>query len=386
MIKASAKDHDSTPPALLTRVRAVLDAVLTPERLATHDEGEFYDVELHRLLAKEGLLQTNRLDHSQQHQVVVLEELGARATSVAVSYVIQYMGVELLRHYASAAQSQRFLSPLMAGDAFTSLALSETVGGTDIARAMETTAVKRPDGGYVISGSKKWIGGAADADFLFVLARTSPIGQSAVDGITTFIVPRDTPGIHTRPIDTMGIRALEQCDVFFNDVHVEAGSVLGEVGKGFRQILRALNTERLNGAAVAVGIARGALDTAVQYAKDRHAFHRPIGAFQGLQHMLAESSVRVEAARQLVTKAAQIADGNAETDGVMAAMAKLAASEAATTATDAGMRVMGAWGFARQSPMQRYFRDARLYTFAPITDEVTRNYIGEKHLGLPRSY
>lgn len=373
------------------RVRRVLAENTDPERLARHDEDEVYDVDLYRALASAGLIRLETeiggRKASHRSQTTVLEELGAGATSVGVSVVVQYMGVELLHSFADAEQAERFLAPLLAGDALMSFGLSEPGGGTDVARAMGTRAVRQSDGSYVLSGRKKWIGGASTADFLLVLARTTEIAHSAVDGITMFIVPRDTPGITTTPIDTMGIRALEQADIVFDDVRVPAELVLGEADRGFRQVLATLNGERLNGASVALGIARGALESAVEYANGREAFDRPVGSFQALQHPLVDASVKVESARLLLRNAAQSSDeAAAGADETLSAMAKLAASDAATTTTDIGMRVMGGWGFLRQLPMQRFFRDARLYTFAPITDEMIHNYLGQKHLGLPRSY
>lgn len=377
--------------AVRQRVRQVLADYTTPERLVEHDEEEKYDIELYRALADAGLIRLETelqgRGPSHQSQVTVLEELGAGATSVGVSIVVQYMGVELLHRFADDEQRTEYLAPLLDGQARMSFALSEPDGGTDVARAMSTRARREDDGTWVINGRKKWIGAASSADFLIVLARTAEIERSSIDGITMFIVPRSTPGITTTPIDTMGIRALEQADIVFDDVRVPAHLVLGREHRGFRQVLATLNGERLNGAAVALGIARGALETAVEYAGRREAFGRPVGAFQALQHELVDAAVSVESARLLLHNAARTSD---EVEGgaieTLSAMAKLAASRAGTTATDIGMRVMGGWGFLRQLPMQRYFRDARLYTFAPLTDEMIRNYIGEKHLGLPRSY
>ena len=379
-----------SPEELRTRLVQLLNEHVTEERLTAHDEGETYDVELFRALAKAGFVQLESTiggaEARHRSQTMVLEELGARASSLGVCFVVQYLGVELLHSFGSLDQQERFLAPLFAGDAKMSFALSEPAGGTDVARAMTTWAAKQSNGSFLINGAKKWIGGASDADYLIVLARTSDISRSSIDGITMFIVPRGTPGIETTPIDTMGIRALEQCDITFTDVRVPADLVLGDVDKGFRHVLGTLNGERLNGAAVALGIARGALDYAVGYVKERNAFGRPIGAFQALQHKLVDCSVKVESARLLLEKAATTSDDHAGADETLSAMAKLAAADAATTATDVGMRAMGGWGFLRQLPMQRYFRDARLYTFAPLTDDMIRNYIGEQHLGLPRSY
>lgn len=377
--------------AIRSKVRAVLDQHVTLERLAEHDENETYDVELYKALADADLIRLETQLHghgpSHQSQVTVLEELGAGATSVGVSIVVQYMGVSLLHSFANAAQKDEYLEPLLNGDVRMSFALSEPGGGTDVARAMTTNAVQQSDGSWVLNGRKKWIGGASSANFLLVLARTESLEGSSIDGITMFILPRSTPGITTTPIDTMGIRALEQADIVFDNVVIPNSLILGEVHRGFRQVLSTLNGERLNGAAVALGIGRGALEYAVDYAKNREAFGKQIGAFQALQHELVDASVKVESARLLLYNAASTSDTDAEgANETLSAMAKLAASEAGTCASDVGMRVMGGWGFLRQLPMQRYFRDARLYTFAPLTDEMIRNYIGQKHLGLPRSY
>jgi acyl-CoA dehydrogenase len=376
--------------ALRKRVRAVLAEHVTPERLNKFDEAEEYDLELFHEIAGAGLVKLDGELHGpgpkHQAQAVVLEELGAGPTSVGVSMVVQYMGVQLLHAYGNHHQQEQFLAPLHAGKAKMSFGLSEPDGGTDVARAMKTRAVQLEDGSYSISGQKKWIGGAMDADYFILLARTSEITRSAIDGITMFLIPRSTPGIRTEVIDTMGIRGLAQCDVYLDDVRVPAENVLGELDKGFRQVLGTLNGERLNGAAVALGIARGAMETAVGWARERHAFGRPVGSFQGLQHSLVDASVKIESARLLLRQAAEASDAGEGTNETWSAMAKLAASDAATTTTDVGMRVMAGWGFFRGLPMQRYFRDARLYTFAPLTDEMTRNYIGEKHLGLPRSF
>lgn len=183
----------------------------------------------------------------------------------------------------------------------------------------------------------------------------------------------------------MGIRALGQYDVYLEEVKVTQELVLGDPGHGFRQVLGTLIGERLNAAAVALGIARGALDEATAWAHSRQTFGRPVGAFQAIQHSLVDAGLKIEAARLLVREAAESSDAN-DAPETLSALAKLAASNAATAATDAGMRLMAGWGFARALPMQRYFRDARLYTFAPLTDEMIRNFLAEKLLGLPRSY
>jgi alkylation response protein AidB-like acyl-CoA dehydrogenase len=374
---------------LRSMVRDILVQKATPSRLSDHDEREIFDEELYSALAEAGLVELEAdisgTPPSHQSQAIVLEELGATATSIGVSLVVQYMGVTLLTHHGTDGQREEFLTPLLNGAQRVAFALTEPDGGTDVARAMMTRAAQQEDGSWLLTGSKMWISGANDCGFLIVLARTTPIDGSAVNGITMFLVPRETPGLTITEMDTMAIHGLSTCEVGFDGVALPATSVLGDIDQGFRQVIGTLNGERLNAAAVALGIARGAHESALDYVRERRAFGRPIGAFQVLQHRLVDGAIQIEAARGLLQRAALIADegGAAET---LSAMAKVAASDAATAVTDSGMRAMGGSGFSREYPMQRYFRDARLYTFAPLTDEVARNFIGEQHLKLPRSY
>ncbi|WP_341578245.1 acyl-CoA dehydrogenase family protein [Microbacterium schleiferi] len=382
-------DQTDDQADLRSMVRSILEQLATPQRLSETDENEAFDEELYAALAESGLVQLEGdLDGtpaSHESQAIVLEELGATATSTAVSFVVQYMAVTLLTQHGTPAQRDRFLGPLFEGAHRAAFALTEPGGGTDVARAMKTRATRNADGGWTLNGAKMWISGATDCGFFIVLARTSPIEGSAVGGITMFLVPADAPGITVNEMDTVAIHGLSTCEVGFADVVLGDDAVLGDVDRGFRQVIGTLNGERLNAAAVALGIARGAHDAALDYVRGREAFGRPIGGFQVLQHRLVDEAVKIEAARGLLQRAARVADagGAAET---LSAMAKLAASEAATTATENGMRAMGGSGLSREYPMQRFWRDARLYTFAPLTDEMMTNFIAEHHLVLPRSY
>lgn len=370
-------------------VRDVLRDFAAPERIRELDEREEFDEDLYRALASAGLVQleadVDGSSASHQSQTIVLEELGATATSMAVSFVVQYMGVTLVTQHGSPEQRARYLAPLLSGDIRVAFALTEPGGGTDVARAMRTRAVQDAQGQWTLNGSKMWISGATDCDVLIVLARTAPIERSAIAGITMFVVPRNAPGVTVNEMQTIGIHGLSTCEVGLADVQLPADAVLGAVNWGFRQVLATLNGERLNAAAVALGIARGAQDATLEYVQSREAFGRPIGAFQILQHRLVDGAVRIEAARGLLQRAARAADQGRPAE-TLSAMAKLTASEAATTITDHGMRAMGGAGLSREYPMQRFFRDARLYTFAPLTDEMIHNFIAEYHFKLPRSY
>lgn len=393
---------DSTEQAEIRGlVRSIIAGRSGPDRIARLDESRTFDEELYSALGEAGLVglgadAEDGADADPRHQVVVLEELGAGPTSMAVCLVVQYMGVRLLTGYGSAEQRKELLAPLLDGRERVAFALSEPDGGTDVARAMRTAARPADDGdGWVLTGAKTWISGAATSRHAIVLARTGPPDPSAIDGITMFVVPLGVDGVRVRELDTVAIHGLDTCEVVFDDVRVDPQAVLGTVGLGFRQVLATLNGERLNAAAVALGIARGALSCAVGYAAERTAFGRSIGAFQALQHALVDGAIRLEAARGLLDRAAAAAAREAgfpaepvaeESAAVLSAMAKVAAADAATEIADTGMRVMAGAGLSCEFPMQRYFRDARLYTFAPLTNEMLRNFVGERLLGLPRSY
>jgi acyl-CoA dehydrogenase len=383
-------DETAEQIALREVVGAVIARCAPPGRVRELDARREFDHELYRALGSAGLIGLDadlesRRTPSAVNEIIVLEELGAGPTSMAVCLVVQYMGVGLLMQFGDGRQRESVLAPLIDGDERIAFALSEPDGGTDVARAMTTTAKQDGDGTWTVNGTKTWISGPRVAGYLILLARTAPLTSSPIDGITMFLVPIDTPGITVRELDTFAIHGLDTCEVSFADVQLPQGSVLGEVDAGFRQVLGTLNGERLNAAAVALGIARGALRAAVDYANQRQAFGRPIGAFQSGQHRLVDNVIQIESARLLLDQAARASDGGARAD-ILSAMAKVAASDAATSATDVGMRCLAGAGFSTEFPMERLFRDARLYTFAPLTNDMLRNHIGEKLLGLPRSF
>lgn len=385
-----AIDEHEDQSSLRELVREVVAAIATPQRLSDFDEREAFDEELYRALAESGLVALEAdIDGSHAShlsQTVVLEELGATATSMAVSFVVQYMGVTLLSQHASTEQKNTVLAPLLSGESRVAFALTEPGGGTDVARVMATRAKQQDDGTWRLNGAKLWISGADDCGTMIVLARTSEPERSAISGITMFLVPAGTAGVSVNLLDTIGIHGLSTCEVGFDDVELPADAVLGEVGMGFRQVLATLNGERLNAAAVALGIARGAQEASLSFVRERHAFGRQIGGFQVLQHRLVEGATQIELVRGIVQRAAVATDNNGDGAPALTAMAKVTAAEAAAQITEHGMRSMGGSGLSREYPMQRFFRDARLYTFAPLTDEMTKNFLGEHYLGLPRSY
>lgn len=357
------------------------------QRVQTLDKRKEFDFELHRALGEVGAW---GVGIEEEHggsgggpvmQVLTLELLGRHATSMAVFGVIQYMATRLIRQFGSARQRQRYLQPLCSGALRASFCLTEAGGGTDILASMRTRA-HRHERGWRLQGSKYWISGATRSDLLIVVART---GTHRSRGITMFLVDAKSDGVTATELDTFAINGYDTCSVTFDDVQLPHDAVLGTEDQGFMQVLGTLNSERLNAAAVASGIGRGAHRLALDYAKEREAFGRPIGQFQALQHKLVQAGVDMEAAWTLTLGAARLEEQGRDV-GVESAMAKLAASGAGQRAAQTGMEVLGGAAFDLDVPMQRYYRDIRLYSFAPLTDHMIANFLGERWLGLPRSF
>jgi alkylation response protein AidB-like acyl-CoA dehydrogenase len=230
-----------------------------------------------------------------------------------------------------------------------------------------------------------WTSGALTADWLIVLARTDDTSRSAIDGVSMLLVPAATSGVEIRDIKTFGIHGLSTCEVFFDDVTLEPDALIGAENAGFRQAFHTLNREGIIAAAASLGVGTGALAFLTEYTRERHVFGKPVGSFQVPQHWMADAAVHLEAARSLMVRAAEVELGGGRAD-MLALMAKLMASEAAQDITLKGMQLMGGFGYSRELPMQRWFRDVRLWSFAPLNNEMVRNRIGERLLGLPRSY
>jgi acyl-CoA dehydrogenase len=368
-------------------LREVIARVHPPERARALDEAEEFDDELHRALADVGVMGLGGDPElggwgDVRDQVVAVETVAGGATAMAVFLIVHYMAVQILGAHGDEHQRTEVLGPLLDGRLRTAFALTEPDGGTDVARAMRTRAVRSGED-WLLSGRKLWISGARRADHLLVLARTTP--GTGIDGISLFLVPRDRPGLEVRELETVGIHGLDTCEVLFDDVRVPAGALVGSEGRGFRQVLATLNRERLNVAAGALGAGLAALEAARDYALQREAFGRPLGGLQVLQHRLVDGALALEAARGLLVRAAAVEAAGGAADR-LSALAKIAASEAAVRVTADGMQLLGGAGYSREFPMQRWFRDVRLWTFSPLTNDMLRNQLGERMLGLPRSF
>jgi len=314
---------------------------------------------------------------------ILCEELARRFPSLATDWLLVSMTARILRESASPAQRAELLPRLAAGEFLMSFGMSEPGGGTDVLAL--TTRATLEAGEWVVRGQKLYTSLADDADAILVLCRTDPAeGGKRARGLSLVLTPRHQPAVQVRRLELMGMRAACTCEVFLDGARAPADALVGEQGRGWQTLLRTLDEERILCAAMYVGITSAALEQALQYARDRQAFGRPIGAFQAVQHPLADTATELEQIRLLTAKAAWL-QSNGRDCATEAAMAKLAASEAAIRATDRCMRVLGGYGMVELTAMERLFRDARLGPFSPISNEMVRNFVGER-LGLARSY
>lgn len=287
--------------------------------------------------------------------------------------------------YGSEEMKRTYLPKVASGEMKMAFSVTEPNAGTDTPH-IETTAVRDGDA-WVINGRKVWSSNAQNADRVLILTRTTPIEEAGrrTKGMTLFFSDLDRDAIQMRLIHKMGRHAVDSNELFIDDFRVPHSDIVGEEGEGFYHLIDGLNPERIVIAAEAVGIGKAALNKAVQYAKDRTVFGRPIGKNQGIQFPLAESYARLEAAELMVLKAAWLFD-NGQPCGAEANMAKLLAADAACDAVDHAVQTHGGFGYAQEFDVERLYREIRLYKIAPVSQQIVLNYLGEHVLGMPRSY
>lgn len=287
--------------------------------------------------------------------------------------------------FGTEAQKQRMLPPLIAGREQACFAVTEPTTGLDTTRL--TTLAERRGDRYVIRGQKVWISTAQVAQKILLLARTTPLEETARpgDGLSLFYTTLDLSRATIRAIDKMGRHAVDSNEIFFDGMDVPVDDRIGEEGRGFQYILHGLNPERILIAAEAVGLGFAALDRAAKYAGERVVFGRPIGQNQGIQHPLAESWIELEAARLMTLAAATTYDAGRDA-GAAANAAKYAAAEAAFKACQRALTTFGGFGYAKEYHVERYFREIMIPRIAPVSPQLILCYIAEKVLGLPKSY
>ena len=316
----------------------------------------------------------------------VLEEVAASGACMngASALHLSIFGMHPVVLHGSEEMRRRFLPAVADGSLHVAFGVTEPNAGTDTTR-IETRAVRRGEG-YVVNGRKVWTSKAMEADRILLLTRTSERdAHRPVEGMTLFLVDRHASGVEATPIRKMGRNAVSSCETTYADVRVPEADRVGEEGKGFRYLLDGLNAERILVAAEAIGMGRAALRRAVDYAKDRVVFGRPIGRNQGIAFPLAEAHARLRAAGLMVAEAARRIDSGLPC-GEEANLAKYLAAEAGFFAADRAVQTHGGFGYADEFHVERYFREARLPLIAPISQELVLAYLSEHVLGLPRSH
>jgi len=284
-----------------------------------------------------------------------------------------------LLHFGTEEQRERFLPKIAKGGVVTAIAISEPQAGSDVS-AMTTRAVKDGDT-WVINGRKQWCSYGVEAEYIVLMARTS--GERGASGISAFVLePKRMKGItfgrHERK---MGWRGAPNTPIFLDNVRVPAENLVGDEGKGFRASLRALDLNRPAIGAQCVGLAQGALDASIEYAKERRQFKQPIAEFQGVQFMLADMAMGIEASRALVYECARAGDvGDLERLNVLASMAKCFASDMAMKATTDAVQIFGGYGYTRDYPVERMMRDAKLAQIFEGTNQIQRVVIAKQLL------
>jgi len=340
------------------------------------DETEVYSQELVAKMQKYGFF---GIPYSKEYGGAGADVLTYTLCMEEVSKVDASTGITISVHtslccscineYGTEEQKQKFLRPLIDGSKIGCFSLTEPSAGSDVAGA-QTVAVKDGDD-YLITGSKVFTTNSGFADTFIVFALTDR-SVPAAKGMTAFVVTRDMPGVEVSDnIERMGIRAASNCIVTYDKVRVPAANILGKVGGGFRIAMGALDGGRIGIAAQAVGIAQGALNEAIKYGKERKQFGKPINSFQNTQFKMAEMQTKIDAARLMTWRAATAKD-NHEAYGPLAAMAKLFASDVAVQVTRFAVQAMGGYGYCREYPVERMYRDAKITEIYEGTSEVMK--------------
>ncbi|HUL73958.1 MAG TPA: acyl-CoA dehydrogenase family protein [Vicinamibacterales bacterium] len=379
-------DLRSTPEQEFLRrtVREFAEAEIRPS-IMDWDEAQAFPAELVPRLASIGLMGIQVPEEyggaglSALEYCICIEELARVDPSIALSVAAHNgLAVAHLSMFASEAQKTKYLPPLARGETLGAWALTEPGAGSDAA-AMRTTA-RRDGAEWVIDGTKQFITHGRIAGTLVVIAITDR--TEGRHGVSAFVVERGTPGLLTgKKENKLGMRASDTSEVIFQDCRVPADALVGNLGEGFVNTLQVLDAGRIGIAALAVGLAQGAYDAARRYAHERRQFGQPIAWFQAIRWKLADMATRIDAARLLTYRAAWMKDSRTERTSIASSMAKLYSSEIAVRAAEECVQIHGGYGFMKDYPAEKFFRDVKLCTIGEGTSEIQRLVIARELLG-----
>jgi alkylation response protein AidB-like acyl-CoA dehydrogenase len=367
--------------AIIETARAFADEHLRPNAAAWDRDAHFEPSLIPQLGALGFLGMLLPLEHDglgldARSYLLALEEIAVADASTAVMMSVHNsLPTQMLLHFGSAAQQARFLAPMARGELLGAFALSEPDAGSDAASLR--CQARREGDHWVLDGAKSWVTSGTHAGVIVTMARTdTPDARKGAKGISAFIITPDLPGFSVgKKEDKMGMRASPTVQLVFDGMRVPADRLLGEEGMGFIYAMQSLEHGRLGIAAQAIGIARAAYEAACTYVTERKQFGKPIAEFQAVQFKLADMATRITAARSLLHMAAAAKDRGVDI-GTQASMAKLFASETAMWVTTNAVQLFGGYGYVKEYPVERYFRDAKVTEIYEGTSEVQRVVIG----------
>ncbi|QKS26752.1 Acyl-CoA dehydrogenase fadE12 [Vreelandella titanicae] len=318
--------------------------------------------------------------------VEALAEGGAGSTLGQLFMINPIFGGVSIEQFGTEEMKAELLPKLANGELNFCMALTEPDSGSN---TLDMKSFAKEDGdGWRLRGQKIWITGVSSAGKMLVVCRTRKLEdvEKPTQGISMFLIDTDRKGLSHTPIDKLGTHTLSASSVFFDDVRIEPHELIGTLHNGWRELLQVLNTERIVTTAGLIGAGKLATRLAVEYGNERKVFrNRPVTAYQGIQFPLAESHAELECARIMNLRAANLCDLN-QPYGSEANMAKLVAARATMHAIERSMQTMGGMGYAREYHVERLWRDARLFKFAPVSEEMILNFIATHNLGMPKSY
>lgn len=341
------------------------------------DENGF-DYELHKKLIQAGLMGIH-LDEKYGGgggdavtSIIVIHEIAKGSASTALFLDANWLAADLILYHGTEAQKDKYLPQAAQGKIF-AFGLTEASGGSDAA-AIRSTVVPAPDGGWIMNGGKAWITNSGVADYYIILAKTDP--DAGAKGISAFIVPKDAEGLTIGKFeDKMGMRGTATCELAFNDLHLPADALLGQLGFGFKYAMQALDGARISIGAISAGLSEHAMTIAKNYANERIAFGKPIGKFQGIQFKFADMAAEIRAMELLTyDTAAMKAAGMRHT--LEAAETKLFSGTRCTQICLECQQVLGGNGYSKEFHVERFVRDAKLLEIGEGTNEILRMLIG----------
>lgn len=378
-------DFSLTEDQRLTReaLRKLLARECPPEYVRACDEQERYPAELFAVLARENWLGMpipeahGGSGGSCMDLVLFLEEFASHFEAGAnIYYTTIVIAADALSHFGTDEQKRALLPRLARGEIRFAFSLSEPNSGSDAA-SLRTRAVREGDQ-FVINGQKMFCSCAQVADYILLMARTDPAAPKH-DGISMILLDPKTPGVEVKRLKKLGLKPMDLNEIFLADVRVPAANVVGEVNRGWRNVLKTLDYERCCLSAVNVGAAQSALDKAVRYVKEREQFGQKISQFQLTKAKLADMQMEIDAARLLLYRSAWLVD-QGQDNPRESAIANLASSETYVRTALNGMRLMGGWGYLMEFDMQRHFRDSKLAEIGGGTSEILRLVIAREML------